>query len=59
MTLQWPNQDGGDPAVEASPRDIMYTLDAANAAAEPKKLAETDLRYLQWPLSHEVWSLDA
>ena len=52
MTLLWPNQDGGDPAVEASPRDIMYTLDAANAAAEPQKLAETDLRYMQWPVSH-------
>lgn len=52
MTLLWPNQDGGDPAVEASPRDIMYTLDAANAAAEPQKLAETDLRYMQWPGSH-------
>ncbi|CAL5225819.1 g8598 [Coccomyxa viridis] len=37
-------QDGGDPAVEASPRDIMYTLDAAHAEAEPEKLAETDLR---------------
>ena len=40
-------QDGGDPAVEASPRDIMYTLDAAHAEAEPEKLAETDLRYSQ------------
>jgi hypothetical protein len=37
-------QDGGDPAVEASPRDIMYTLDAANAGTGPRKLAETDLR---------------
>ena len=37
-------QDLGDPAVEASPRDIMYTLEAANASAEPQKLAETDLR---------------
>ena len=31
--------------MEASPRDVMYTLDAAQAEAEPEKLAETDLRY--------------
>ena len=36
--------------MEASPRDIMYTLDAAHAEAEPQKLAETDLRY-----SHGPW----
>jgi hypothetical protein len=43
-----PDQDGGDPAVEASPRDIVYTLPAAEAAsnpsAEPRQLAQTDLR---------------
>jgi len=53
-------QDGGDPAVEVSPRDIVYTLcaDAASAAAAaagggdgnggagvaPRVLATTDLR---------------
>ena len=30
--------------MEALPRDIMYTLDAADASAAPQKLAETDLR---------------
>ena len=43
------HQDGGDPAVEASPRDIMYTLDAAHAEAKPEKLAETDLRCTSAP----------
>jgi hypothetical protein len=53
-------QDGGDPAVEVSPRDIVYTLSADEAAAEasaaegngsshaggvqPRVLATTDLR---------------
>ena len=43
-----PDQDGGDPAVDASPRDVVYTLPAAEAAsnpdAKPRKLAQTDLR---------------
>lgn len=45
-------QDGGDPDVAASPRDIVYTLDASEAAAAvskgvelaPSVLATTDLR---------------
>lgn len=41
-------QDGGDPAVEASPRDIVFTLPADEAAASPSAgpqvLAQTDLR---------------
>lgn len=45
-------QDGGDPDVAVSPRDIVYTLDAAEAAAAaakgtevpPSVLATTDLR---------------
>lgn len=39
-------QDGGDPAVEVSPRDIVYTM-PANVAANgtgPQQLAQTDLR---------------
>ncbi len=41
-----PQQDGGDPEVEVSPRDIVYTLDAAVAAAggEAEVLATTNLR---------------
>lgn len=45
-----PLQDGGDPAVEVSPRDIIYTLcaDAASAAngagVAPRAIAKTDLR---------------
>lgn len=47
-----PLQDGGDPDVAVSPRDIVYTLDASEAAAaaakgaelEPSVLATTDLR---------------
>lgn len=54
--LSWVEcQDGGDPAVEVSPRDIVYTLDAdvaataaaggdGEAAAAPQELARTDLR---------------
>lgn len=40
-------QDGGDPAVEASPRDVVYALGAAEAAgdAAPRKIAGTDMRY--------------
>ena len=41
-------QDGGDPSVEASPRDIMYRLPAdqvlADVDASPHHLAQTDLR---------------
>ncbi|KAI8467198.1 MAG: alpha/beta-hydrolase [Monoraphidium minutum] len=39
-------QDGGDPDVEVSPRDIVYTLPAAGAAvgAAPAELARTDMR---------------
>jgi hypothetical protein len=42
-------QDGGDPDVAVSPRDIVYTLDAAEAAVrgdalQPAVLATTDLR---------------
>ncbi len=42
----WPAQDGGDPAVAASPRDIVYTLaaDEAAAGAAPRQLAQTELR---------------
>lgn len=47
-----PLQDGGDPDVAVSPRDIVFTLDASEAAAaaakgsdlEPSVLATTDLR---------------
>lgn len=38
--------------MEASPRDIMYTLDAAHAEAEPQKLAQTDLRYSHSSQAH-------
>ena len=40
-------QDGGDPAVEVSPRDLIFTLSAeaaADAVAKPLVLAGTDLR---------------
>jgi hypothetical protein len=40
-------QDGGDPAVDVSPRDIVYTLAADEAGAggpPPAELARTDLR---------------
>ena len=39
-------QDGGDPAVQVSPRDIVYCLDAdaAAAGAEPRAIAGTDFR---------------
>ena len=39
-------QDGGDPAVEASPRDVVYALDAgAGPLAPPRVLAGTDMRF--------------
>lgn len=40
-------QDGGDPAVDVSPRDIVYTMpaDQASNGAGPQKLAQTNLRY--------------
>ncbi|KAG2482623.1 hypothetical protein HYH03_018465 [Edaphochlamys debaryana] len=41
-------QDGGDPAVEVSPRDVVYALTAEAAAASPdaapRQIAATDLR---------------
>ncbi|KIY94927.1 hypothetical protein MNEG_13035 [Monoraphidium neglectum] len=39
-------QDGGDPDLEVSPRDIVFTLSAADAAAggPPQELARTDMR---------------
>lgn len=36
-------QDGGDPAVDVSPRDIIYTMPAAGDAS-PSQFATTDLR---------------
>ena len=41
------SQDGGDPAVDVSPRDLIFTLSAeaaADAVAKPSVLAGTDLR---------------
>jgi len=53
-------QDEGDPAIEASPRDIAYTMPAAGG--EPKELVSTDLRYggVSWcdgdlALVYESW----
>lgn len=37
-------QDGGDPAVEVSPRDIVYTMDLHAEKKEPRQLAATNLR---------------
>ena len=41
-------RDGGDPDAEASPRDVVLTLDAAAAAADPSaqpiELARTEMR---------------
>lgn len=40
-------QDGGDPAVAASPRDIVYVLDAdaaSDPATAPRAIAGTDMR---------------
>jgi len=48
LPLALMSQDGGDPDVAVSPRDIVYTLDAAAAAGDsslqPSQLASTDLR---------------
>lgn len=39
-------QDGGDPKIDASPRDIVYTeLAEIVANTEPQVFAKTDLRY--------------
>ena len=47
-------QDGGDPAVDASPRDIVYTMPADQAAngAGARQLAQTNLRCAAW--AHHV-----
>lgn len=39
-------QDGGDPAVQVSPRDKLYTMDAeaSTSGREATVVAETDLR---------------
>ncbi|KAG0615601.1 hypothetical protein M758_5G054700 [Ceratodon purpureus] len=46
-SLYWVEaQDGGDPKVDASPRDIVYTeLAEIVANTEPQIIAQTDLRY--------------
>jgi len=36
-------QDGGDAAVEASPRDIVYVMNADDAAAAPSTSGEIDV----------------
>ena len=41
-------KDGGDPAVEVSPRDVLYALDAteaANPSLSPSIVGQTDMRY--------------
>lgn len=41
-------QDGGDPAVDVSPRDVLFGLDASEAgdpSAAPTVLGQTDMRY--------------
>ena len=38
-------QDGGDPNMEAVPRDIVYSLDAEAGHAAPTPIAETNFRY--------------
>lgn len=62
-------QDGGDGAVEVSPRDIVYTQPAEDAIAgkSPKQLATTDLRWgtllksgsprSRSPLQAEFWDI--
>ena len=41
-------QDGGDPSVQVSPRDIVYTLSmhdtGSNGTTQPQVMATTDLR---------------
>jgi hypothetical protein len=48
MLRALPVQDGGDPAVAASPRDVVYCMEAEAAArdsaAAPRQVAATDLR---------------
>ena len=43
-------QDGGDPTVPASPRDIIYTLEATQLTQAPRVLTTTELRWgsLAW-----------
>uniref|UniRef100_A0A7S0MZS3 Probable glutamyl endopeptidase, chloroplastic n=2 Tax=Pyramimonas obovata TaxID=1411642 RepID=A0A7S0MZS3_9CHLO len=55
-------QDGGDPRIEVSPRDIVYTLCADDAQGEPEQLISTDFRFggIQWgddklALVYESW----
>lgn len=60
-----PVQDEGDPAVDVSPRDLVFTLPADEAAlpsASPRQLAATNLRYggISWgdgdlALIYESW----
>lgn len=63
-SLYWvETQDGGDPKVEVSPRDIVYTLPAEPKAGEtPQVLHALDMRYggVSWgegdlALAYESW----
>lgn len=47
-------QDGGDPAVEVSPRDVVYSLDVSQQEKEPLVVGSTDMRY-----SGTVWCDDS
>jgi len=48
-TVTWVEcKDGGDPAVQVSPRDVLFALDAADAAnpaVTPVVVGQTDMRY--------------
>ena len=60
-----PPQDQGDPAVEVSPRDLVFALpadEATSPSAAPRQLAATNLRYggISWgdgdlALIYESW----
>eukprot|EP00889_Picochlorum_renovo_P003510 jgi/Picre1/30540/NNA_005903.t1 len=47
-------QDGGDPAVDVSPRDVVYSLDVSQPIKDPRVVGSTDMRY-----SGIVWCDDS
>ena len=50
-------QDGGDPAVQVSPRDIVYSLSAESFDYQPKVLVQTEARFAGITWGHDNLAL--
>ena len=57
-TIIWAEaQDGGDPSVNVSPRDIVFSLRIDGIDTEPEKIAQTDMRFVGITWGHDKLAL--